>query len=39
MFRDKIGSTVEIYVDDMVVKSRKEERHVMDLNKTFEILR
>ena len=39
MFRDKIGSTVEFYINDMVVKSRKEERHVMDLNETFEIHR
>ena len=24
MFREKIGCTVEVYIDDMVVKSRKE---------------
>ena len=24
MFRDKIGRTVEVYIDDMVVKSKKE---------------
>ena len=23
-FRDKIGHTVEVYIDDMVVKSKKE---------------
>ena len=39
MVRDKIRSIVEFYIDDMVVKSRKEERHVTDLNETFEILR
>lgn len=39
MVRDKIRSIVEFYIDDMVVKSRKEERHVIDLNETFEILR
>ena len=39
MFKDKIGSTVEVYIDDMVVKSKKDERRVMDLNETFEILR
>ena len=39
MFRDKIGSTMEVYIDDMVVISRKEERHVTDLNENFEILR
>ena len=26
MFRDKIGSTVEVYIDDMVVKRREIER-------------
>ena len=24
MFRDKIGHTMEVYIDDIVVKSRKE---------------
>ena len=27
MFREKIGCTVEVYIDDMVVKSRKESQH------------
>ena len=31
MFRDKIGHSVEMYIDDMVVKSKKEARHVEDL--------
>ena len=39
MFRDKIGRTVEVYIDDMVVKSKKEIRHVEDLQGTFEVLR
>lgn len=26
-FKDKIGSTVEVYFIDMVVKSREDERH------------
>ena len=26
MFRDKIGSTVEVYIDDMVVESQERER-------------
>ena len=38
MFRDKIGCTVEIYIDDMVVKSKQEVRHVEDLQGVFEIL-
>lgn len=39
MFSDKIGCTVEVYIDDMVVKSKKLEEHVPDLAKVFEILR
>ena len=39
MCQDKIGSMVEVYINDMVVKSRKEEEYVVDLTKTFEILR
>ena len=39
MFRDQIGSTVEVYIGDMVVKSKKDERHVIDLIEVFEILR
>lgn len=39
MFQDKIGNTVEVYIDDMVVKSKKEEEHVADLIKTLKILR
>ena len=39
IFRDKIGSIVEVYINDMVVKSRENQRHVKDLEETFEILR
>ncbi|XP_050254989.1 uncharacterized protein LOC126700853 [Quercus robur] len=38
MFRDKIGCTVEVYIDDMVVKSKQEARHVEDLRGVFEVL-
>ena len=31
MFRDMIGRTVEVYIDDMVVKSKQEARHIEDL--------
>ena len=31
MFRDKIGSIVEVYIDDMVVKSQENQRHMKDL--------
>ena len=39
MFRDKIGRTIEVYIDDMVVKSKREMRHIDDLKGVFEILR
>lgn len=39
MFKDKIRRTIEVYIDEMVVKSKKDERHVTDLNETFKILR
>ena len=31
MFRDKVGHTVEVYIDNMVVKSKQEARHIEDL--------
>ena len=39
MFRDTIGRTVEMYIDDMVVKSKQETRHIEDLQGVFEVLR
>ena len=39
MFRDKIGCTVEVYIDDMVVKSKQKMQHVGDLKEVFEVLR
>lgn len=39
MFRDKINKIVEVYIDDMVVKSKKSKDHVQNLAKIFEILR
>ena len=38
MFRDKIGKIVEVYIDNMVVKSKVLEYHVQDLTGVFEIL-
>ena len=38
MFRDKIGCTIEVYIDDMVVKSKQEVRHIEDLQGVFEVL-
>ena len=39
MFRDKIGRTVEVYIDDMVVKSKQEVWHIKDLQGVFELFR
>ena len=36
--RDKIGRTVEVYIDDMVVKSKQEMQHIDDLKGVFEVL-
>ena len=38
MFRDKMGDTIEVYIDDMVVKSKQEARHVEDLRGVFKVL-
>ena len=39
MFKDQIGETIEVYIDDMVVKSRTREEHVPNLVKVFKMLR
>ena len=39
MFRPQIGQNVEVYVDDMLLKSQDEERHLDDLQETFDTLR
>jgi len=39
MFRDKIGRTVEVYIDNMVVKSKQEAWHIEDLQGVFQVLR
>ena len=39
MFRDKIGRTVEVYIDNMVVKSKQEVRLIEDLQGVFDVLR
>ena len=38
MFRDKIGRIVEVYIDDIMVKSKKEQGHIDDLREIFEVL-
>ena len=39
MFEPQLGKKVEVYIDDMVVKSKLVSDHVMDLTSIFEILR
>ena len=39
MFRQQIGRNVEVYVDDMLVKSLDEKKHLDDLQETFDTLR
>ncbi|KAL0282877.1 UNVERIFIED_CONTAM: Retrovirus-related Pol polyprotein from transposon [Sesamum radiatum] len=39
IFHPQIGRNVEIYVDDMLVKSKKVEDHAKDLEETFSVLR
>ena len=39
MFAPKIGRNVQVYVDDMLVKSQSEEDHLEDLRETFDTLR
>ena len=39
MFAPQIGRNVQVYVDDMLVKSQREEDHLEDLRQTFNTLR
>ena len=39
MFELQLGKNIEIYIDDMVVKSKLEFEHVNDFGNIFEILR
>uniref|UniRef100_A0A2N9F1K7 Uncharacterized protein n=1 Tax=Fagus sylvatica TaxID=28930 RepID=A0A2N9F1K7_FAGSY len=39
MFHDQIGRNVEVYIDDMLVKSKEEDDHLDDLRETFQTLR
>ncbi|KAL0407859.1 UNVERIFIED_CONTAM: hypothetical protein Sradi_1720300 [Sesamum radiatum] len=39
IFRPQIGRNVEVYVDDMLVKSKNAEDHMVDLEEIFAVLR
>ena len=38
MFRDKIRRMVEVYIDDMMAMSKKEQGYIDDLREIFEVL-
>ncbi|RVW69719.1 Retrovirus-related Pol polyprotein from transposon 17.6 [Vitis vinifera] len=39
IFKPLIGHTVEVYIDDIVVKSKTREQHVLHLQEVFHLLR
>ena len=39
MFTPQIGRNVQVYVDDILVKSRREEDHLKDIKETFDTRR
>ncbi|XP_024193523.1 uncharacterized protein LOC112197176 [Rosa chinensis] len=39
IFHDILGKVLEVYIDDVVVKSQKKEDHITDLRKVFERMR
>ena len=39
MFEPQLGKNIEVYIDDMVVKSKVVSEHVEDLTNIFEIVR
>ena len=39
MFQKQIGTTMEVYIDDMLVKSTTADLHITHLSETFQILR
>lgn len=39
IFPKQIGRNLEVYVDDMIVKSEEQKGHIQDLRETMEALR
>ena len=39
VFEPQLGKNIEIYVDDMVVKSKVVSKHLGDLDSTFNVLK
>ena len=38
MFKEKIGRMMKVYIDDMVVKIKEDQKHMGDIMEIFEIL-
>ena len=38
MFKEKIGRMMKVYIDDMVVKIKEDQKHMDDIMEIFEIL-
>mgnify|MGYP003702207483 CR=1 FL=1 len=39
MFKHLIGKTIEVYIDDIVVKTKEPKSHLADLKEVFKILK
>ncbi|KAM2062331.1 hypothetical protein ACFX1T_047293 [Malus domestica] len=39
MFAEQIGKSMEVYIDDMLVKSKHADQHITNLSETFTILK
>ena len=39
IFEPQLGKNIEIYINDMVIKSKLESEHINDLGNIFEILK
>jgi len=39
MFENQLGKKVEVFINDMVVKSKKVSKHLTDLDEVFTVLR
>src|SRR3954464_8693330 len=39
LFKHQIGRNIEVYIDDMLVKSTKEIDHIEDLRETYDVLK
>ena len=39
MFKEQIGKTMEVYIDDMLIKSLKATNHITHLEEAFGVLR